>query len=161
MDATELLFILGGSYIGARLGDKYLGNTGERPVWNGHIGNDPSMPAVAITVQKWRARLWYRLFIADQGDWAMVGISQVYAEILAMIQQWERYLTEGGTLNAWRIHCAKAAQETAGLEDSFNQPEADEPQPKPKPKARAYTTTGWVIHPDGTIDHEVPGDTDD
>ena len=91
MDATELLFILGGSYIGARLGDKYLGNTGERPVWNGHIGNDTSMPAVAITVQKWRARLWYRLFIADQGDWVMVGISQVYAEILAMIQQWERY----------------------------------------------------------------------
>src|SRR6516165_4883564 len=125
MDATELLFILGGSYIGARLGDKYLGNTGERPMWNGHIGNDTSMPAVAITVQKWRAKLWYRLFIADQGDWA------------------------------------KAAQETAGLEDSFNQPEADKPQPKPKPKARAYTTTGWVIHPNGTIDHEVPGDTDD
>jgi hypothetical protein len=146
-----LLFVLGGAYIGAKLGDKYIG-VKEQPMWNGHISNDPSRPAVCITRLKWRGTIYYRLYIADAGDWALVGQSAQYPEILAMIQNWERYLAEGGTLNAWRVHCRQREEEIAAMNASFA---AETPEPQPRQR-KGYTIPGWVIHPDGVIDHEVP-----
>ena len=72
MDTTELLCILGGAYVGSKMA---AGRTPEQPLWNGHVGNDPSMPAVAITSLRWRGKLYYRLYIADEGDYAMVGLA--------------------------------------------------------------------------------------
>jgi hypothetical protein len=71
----EALFIGAGAFIGSKLGRKYLGPEGEKPVWNGHINNDPSQPAVIIGQVFHHGKTWYRLYIAAEGDCALVGES--------------------------------------------------------------------------------------
>jgi hypothetical protein len=142
--------MLGGAYVGSKMA---AGRTPEQPLWNGHVGNDPSMPAVAITSLRWRGQLYYRLYIADEGDYAMVGQSTVYAEILAMIQVWERYLTQGGTLNAWRVENARRQEEATGLEHSFAQEATPEPEPQPVPPTWEYKPHGFIAGADGIEDN--------
>jgi hypothetical protein len=110
----EALFIGAGAFIGSKLGHKYLGPEGEKPMWNGHINNDPRMPAVIIGQVFHHGKTSYRLYIAADGDWAMVGESAVYAEILALLQSWERFISEGGTLNAWRCATRRAIRRWRG-----------------------------------------------
>ena len=129
-----------GGLLGYRLGVKYLGPQGEKPLWNGHINNDPSQPAVSIGQVFRRGKTWYRLYIAAEGDCAMVGERLVYAEILALIQSWEGFFANGGTLNAWRLQNETRQQETAWMEDAMQ----DEPHD--------FTPPWFVGHSDGTVD---------
>jgi hypothetical protein len=115
----EALFIGAGAWIGSKLGRKYLGPEGERPMWNGHVNNDPSMPAVVIAQMNHHGKQWWRLYIAAEGDSALVGERWAYAEILALLQSWERYLTDGGTLNAWRMQNELREQEVAWIREHF------------------------------------------
>ena len=48
----------------------------------------------------------------------MVGESAVYAEILALLQSWERFISEGGTLNAWRQRDARSGDGVEGGRDA-------------------------------------------
>ena len=148
----EALFIGAGAFIGSKLGRKYLGPEGEKPMWNGHINNDPRMPAVIIGQVFHHGKTSYRLYIAADGDWVMVGESAVYAEILALLQSWERFISEGGTLNAWRLRNETRDEEMAWREGAM---QADQPSGAPPGYRYTGSTNQWaqfVGHPDGTVD---------
>ena len=139
----EALFIGAGAFIGSKLGRKYLGPEGEKPVWNGHINNDPSQPAVIIGQVFHHGKTWYRLYIAAEGDCALVGERAVYAEVLALIQSWEGFIANGGTLNAWRLQNETRAAETAWMEDAM---QGDDPPPT--------RWSAFIGHTDGTVEDE-------
>jgi len=141
------LCIGGGVAIGSKLGRKYLGPEGEKPLWNGHLGNNPRLPAVQIGQVFHHGQTWYRLYIAAEGDWALVGQGWQYAEILALIQSWEAFVVNGGTLNAWRLQNELRAREMADMEAAMHSAaEPDRPKRKPRPGDI------FVRHPDGTVE---------
>jgi hypothetical protein len=148
----EALCIGAGAFIGSKLGRKYLGPEGEKPMWNGHINNDPRMPAVIIGQVFHHGKTSYRLYIAAEGDWALVGESEVYAEILALLQSWEAFIANGGTINAWRLQNTQRAQETAWMEGAM--------QGESEPAEHIYPPGRWhpfVSHADGTVDEPGVG----
>ena len=145
----EALFIGAGAFIGSKLGRKYLGPEGEKPMWNGHINNDPRQPAVIIGQVFHHGKTSYRLYIASEGDWALVGESEVYAEILALLQSWEAFIANGGTINAWRLQNEQRAQETASMEGAM-QGEAPPHEYGGPPPHRGQ----FVSHTDGTVEDE-------
>ncbi len=106
------------AYAGMKAADTYLTPQSELPVWTGHIGGDVGKPAVSITLVRWRGKTSYRLYVATDGQSALV-MSGTYAEILGALQTWEKYLSEGGTVSAWLAKNAQRANEVAALEGSL------------------------------------------
>jgi hypothetical protein len=122
IDAILRGLIVGGSaYAGAHLGEKYLSGVTETPVWTGHLGGDVGKPAVSLTRVAYRGRVHYRVFVVTNGQWAQVAGCWEYPEALAAIQTWERYISEGGTVEAWLAHNTRRAQEIAALEEVYEQ----------------------------------------
>jgi hypothetical protein len=134
IDAILRGLIVGGSaYAGARVGEKYLTGATETPVWTGHVGGDVGKPAVSITQVRYRGRVYYRVYVATEGQWALVAACWLWPEVLGVLQTWERYLSEGGTVAAWSAHNAQRAG-------------------KIRNTARR---SRFVCHPDGTVDEEA------
>ncbi|MGO8939683.1 MAG: hypothetical protein ACLQLO_22065 [Mycobacterium sp.] len=136
IDAILRALIVGGSaYAGARMGEKYLTGATETPVWTGHVGGDVGKPAVSITQVRYRGRVYYRVYVATEGQWALVAACWLWPEVLGVLQTWERYLSEGGTVAAWFAHNAQRAEEIRNMEEAWR--------------------SRFVCHPDGTVDEEA------
>jgi hypothetical protein len=113
------LFTIAGAVIGAQLGRKYLSGFEERPVTTMHVGDDTSKPALSISRCFWRGKTFYRLYLIESGTATCVGETPHYADVLALIQRWERYLLDGGTVQAWRSHHTQREAEVDDLESKF------------------------------------------
>lgn len=101
------------------MGEKYLTGATETPVWTGHVGGDVGKPAVSITQVRYRGRVYYRVYVATEGQWAQVAACWLWPEVLGVLQTWERYLSEGGTVAAWFTHNARHAEEIRNMEEAW------------------------------------------
>lgn len=108
-----------GALIGHKLGERYLSNARETPVWTGHIGGDIGKPAVSLCKIRWRGRMHYRLYVVTEGEAALVGESYSYPVMLGSLQVWKKYLDKGGTVAKWRMRNVQRARELRELEESW------------------------------------------
>lgn len=113
-----------GAMAGYRLGQKYLTPDTETPVWTGHVGGDVGKPAISVLACRHQMRLTYKVYVATEGQWACVAACAQWGEVLATLQQWERYISDGGTVAAWMRHHQNAGVEVRDLEWLFKQPAA-------------------------------------
>ena len=60
---------IAGWIIGWHLGAKYLTPSMEQPVWGGAVGDTP----VSITVIRYQGKLYYRLYVVEDGESAVVA----------------------------------------------------------------------------------------
>lgn len=118
----RVLLVGGGAYAGAKLGERYLGGTAETPVWTGHVGFDPGRPAISITQVRQAGKVYYRVYVVADEQWARVAACWQYAEALAEVQSWEHYVDGGGTVMAWLTANERREQEIAALEDQLRGP---------------------------------------
>jgi hypothetical protein len=154
IDAILRGLIMGGSiYAGAHLGEKYLEGATEQPIWTGHVNGDVSKPAIALTQVHYRAKTHYRVYVTGEGQWAQVAGCWQYAEALAAVGDWERYLCAGGSVGAWQAHNYARAEEVADMEAQF----ANEAPPAASRRQPPPTDGIFTCHPDGTVDGKRTG----
>ena len=111
------LLIAGGVMLGAHLGQKYLTGFTEQ-----HMATEGIRDTIVSVSQcGHRGRMWFRLYVVENGQVNTVGQYWHYTEVFAALQAWLRYLTEGGTITAWRIHNARAGREIAALEQAYEE----------------------------------------
>jgi hypothetical protein len=111
------LLIAGGAMLGAHLGQKYLAGFTEAHMVTENIGNT----IVSVSQCGYRGRTWFRLYVIENGQVNVVGQYWHYTEVLAALQTWVRYLTDGGTITAWRVHYTQAGREIAALERAYQE----------------------------------------
>ena len=104
MVATTRIAEIAGWIIGWHLGAKYLTPSMEQPVWGGAVGDTP----VSISVIRYQGKLYYRLYVVEDGESAVVAQGD-YPAVLGAVQSWETYLKDGGTVRAWRAERAPSA----------------------------------------------------
>jgi hypothetical protein len=92
-------------------------------------------PALSITQVRYRGRVYYRVYVATEGQWGLVAACWLWPEVLSVLQTWERYLSEGGTVAAWFAHNAQRAEEIRNMEEAWR--------------------SRFVCHTDGTVDGEA------
>jgi len=108
------MLIGGGAVLGANLVADYLTPASETSIWSGAVDN-AVMSASRVT---YRGRSFLRLYVVADGRWATVGACWQYPEMIALIQTWERYLLNGGTVQAWLANNTYQASKVAALEQS-------------------------------------------
>ena len=114
MVATTRIAEIAGWIIGWHLGAKYLTPSMEQPVWGGAVGDTP----VSITVIRYQGKLYYRLYVVEDGESAVVAQGD-YPAVLGAVQSWETYLKDGGTVRAWRAQNVHRQQEIEQLNQSL------------------------------------------
>lgn len=110
-----------GSFAGYGLGRRYLSGTREEAVWTAHLCGDESKPEATICKCFEKGKAFFRLYIVGDGDWACAGQNEHYAAVTALVQQWETYVRNGGTIAAWRMHNAVREQQVADLDKLFKE----------------------------------------
>jgi hypothetical protein len=109
-----------GSLVGYKLGQKYLTPTTETPCWDGHIGGELSNPAVSVTNVRSKGKLSYRVYVVSDGNFALVACCWIWPEVLAVLQQWEKFLGNGGTVAGWMARNAQREAEIKTMEEAFH-----------------------------------------
>jgi hypothetical protein len=96
---------------GYKLGERYLCTSTEKPAWQTTV----SGAEIVLTHQVWRAKPFYRVYIAANGATPMVWSGQQYVEAVSTVQAWHTWLSEGGTVEGWYLANEKRRQEVAML----------------------------------------------
>jgi hypothetical protein len=110
----ELAAIAGAMHIGGKLGERYLSANDELPMCTETLHD----AALTITRVRYRGKSWCRLYVATEGQSAMV-MQGDYPELIAALQTWGDYLEGGGTVAAWLAQNAQRAAEVTRLEQSL------------------------------------------
>ena len=74
---------------------------GQQPLWAGEVNE-----TMLVVMQKTsRTATGYHLYaITPEGGCVFAGAVPGIPQMLAMVRQWQRYLTEGGSVQAWLAH---------------------------------------------------------
>jgi hypothetical protein len=75
--------------------------TGSRPVWTGAC-NGTVITVLEHTVH---GHVGYEVFGSGGGKCVSLGRYPTYPQGMTLVEQWNDYLKNGGTLKAWLAHC--------------------------------------------------------